>query len=354
MASSPAAWAQQAVSLDRNDNASIKAWMTDWVKRMKAAKDEQEILQVRNDLIGYYDANLGGYNYVQQAAAQVAPLLQKDLGADPLRTLKEVNIALALSKLTQVTIQPALEVMVAHPNPAVKYYGWSGYAAERTPIAAMGPGPCKIMFSSLAKNIGTETNALILGQMLRVLDLESTRPDEITNAKEWEDMQQQTAAMLQANWKAWCIRVRNGDAEMIDALRNGVPAAGKQALWAKDKQPGKFLQMLVDAAWYAGQAYDDAKAVGRVGDAATWLLRDCEKWLNEAMGYKPGRVYIDRPLTDSRATDPSTVLQWIKSAEERYGVVMWVDDLKDKGVVQPAKIEKTTATSAPASQPAGS
>ena len=54
---------------------------------------------------------------------------------DPMR---QVNVALAASKVDQADNQPSFEAMVVHANPAVRYLGWQGYSEARTLVLGLG------------------------------------------------------------------------------------------------------------------------------------------------------------------------------------------------------------------------
>jgi hypothetical protein len=166
-----------------------------------------------------------------------------------------------------------------------------------------------------------------------------------------------------------CPQIVGGNAHVAQALRSAVLGiANGWPLLANDKaKQTQFLQMIVDAAWCAGNAYFRASQMttaegltkdyaNRVRLANAMLLRQCEEALNRIKGGAEGanmHNYIDRPLSDTKLTDAeqgSAVLGWTDpKTDQKYGVLAWVEQLKADGVVDPKLPEPT---SEPESEPA--
>ena len=107
---------------------------------LREAKKQKEIDKWRTGLIkifNYSEHTSYQYTVAQLAVKIVYPLLELQ------DARKQINVALVLSAMGQVTIQPALEGMIVHPNVAVRYLGWKGYQAAWIPIVRQGIGPAK-------------------------------------------------------------------------------------------------------------------------------------------------------------------------------------------------------------------
>ncbi|HUT60077.1 MAG TPA: hypothetical protein VNA25_19700 [Phycisphaerae bacterium] len=333
----------------------MKASVGYWVKSIQDANEDITVIKARTGLLAEYanmTARQAGYTYAQQVSAIARPMLVKGLEKDPLRQVKEVNLAIAMAGMPQVTIQPALDAMVSHPtNAAVRYFGWKGYHAARTRLLAQGLPSAQKMFKSVDSAARTETVPQVLGELYRVLELE-LRPGAVL-ADTWALAQRRSLQAIQPNWRPWCKRLRDGDEGMCEALQKAARAIRKNADWiAQDKQQKKMaLQMLVDLAFHAAKAYIAARAAGETGEALKDLLLECEKALNAVK--RADKRFIGKTLTDPRAAaQPQAVLLWVDpSTKENYGVLAWVDFLKGDGVVPPQDFENKP-TKAPATKPA--
>jgi hypothetical protein len=329
-----------------------------WIVAIRDANSDAGAVSARDRLVKEYvaaEARGAGYDFAKQAAAGAAPLLRKGLEKDPLRAVKEVNLAMALSQMPQVPIQDALEVMVAHGgNPAVRYFGWKGYLAVRVRLLAQGMQPAETALAAAEKASRTETSAPVLEQVFRMLEMDAARPTAVSQ-EVWDTFRKGAWGALRANWRAWCLRVRAGDEEMAGACERAAAAAASHAALgglSKD-QTKELLQMLVDMAFSAGQAFVEARAAGRTGDAFVGLLQACESRLNEVT--KAGKTFIDKTLRDPRlGTMPQIVI--LDVGRENNGVLAWVEFLKSQGVVEP-KFERPATATVPAAggtnRPAG-
>ena len=78
------------------------------------SQDAGEIIAARERLIKDYQfaaSESRGFAYAEDAAKKCQPALAAD---DPLAAVRQVNAAMAIAKMPQVSIQPALDAMVAH------------------------------------------------------------------------------------------------------------------------------------------------------------------------------------------------------------------------------------------------
>jgi len=318
---------------------SIRNRLTYWRGQIAGATNVKEIIEARKGILADYrrsDDPEYQYRFAQEAARVINPLLTEILKEnDKLRAVKLVNAGIALSKMPQVTIVPALEVMVAHKTPALRYLGVEGYRAARTDILAQPPDVARQMFRVLGAAAAKEQSAPVIGSLFVTFNISSfavaaVPPETLRGA------QLQALAILRANWPRWCRRVLYGDTEMSRAFEKG--AATLQTLSATADR-GKILQMLTDLIWCSAKAYDEAGGKGEIGDANRSLLLECERALNAIS--KKDRTHLRGPLEKEDIGD--------RGAAVRLGVINWIADLKDFGVIRPAVAPVGTQ---PASRPA--
>jgi hypothetical protein len=328
-----------------------------WAGAIRDAKDANEIISARDRMAQDYkvmEAKTAGYVFAEQAATVVAPMLRKGFDKDSLRVAKEVNLAIAISQMPQVSIQPALEEMIASGDPAVRLVGWKGYRAIRSRLLLQGLSAADRAMASAERAAKTETSPFVLEGAFRMLELEPAKPANVSQDV-WDAVRKRTWNALAANWDSpWRQRVMAGEAEMAEACQQAASVAASYAATGATKQETtRLLQMLTDMAFCAAQAFIAARTDGKTGDAQAGLLHSCEAALNAIT--KAGKDFIGKALADSSVTTrPNIVLVWIEpSRPGTYGVYGWVDFLKNQGVVEPKAppapaSQATTRTTAPA------
>lgn len=328
-----------------------------WGNAILDAKDDAALAKACQGLVGDYkafDQKEAGYLFVEKAAAKLMAVLGK-LPKDAMAKAKEVNIAMAVAQMPQVTSLAALDTLSTYPNPGARYYAWKGLTDARTRILAHGKASAEKALAAVDKAVKFETSqpapaVQVMAQMFRMLALDDTRPSAVMDDV-WALAQKQTFSTAQKNWRPWCLLVRGGDVELADAIRKVVTSLPAHAAWiGQGKGRTELLQMLTDAAWSAAKAYEEAKKANTPVEGLVNLLRDTEAALNKIQG--TSRTFLEKPLSDAKAT-PDMVIWWVVDGEGNYGVQAWVDELKSQGVVKP-QIEKPASAPAPApaSEPA--
>lgn len=320
-------------------------------EQLAAAATPKAVIEAREGILAdyaLYDAAGHQYQYAfaQHAREVLIPVLEQPMPPeDKLAALKQVNIAVALSRMPQVTIQPALDAMVKHPNGAVRFLGWEGYHSARTILFAQGRNETQQFFASLQTAAAQEQSPPVMGAIFDAANI-SSFADARVSAATIQEAQRQAFAILQANWRRWCERVLAGDEEMTRAMTKGVSAAATLA--GGLEAPGKTaaVQMVIDAMRCASLAYDEAGAEGRVAEENDALLQMCEATLSSS----EGALF---PVTNKRA-DYVTKALGEKETEVRRvnvptAVLKWIDDLKEFGVVKADFVPPTpTTATAPA------
>jgi len=313
-------------SLPRAVEQQVQQRMEYWLDQLRDAKDEDGIRQAAKALLAdYYKSENLSYRYIY--AAQMAAKGPGYL-AGMTDSIRQINLAVSVSGIDQVSIQPALGIMVAHANPAVRYLGWHGYRSIRMLALAQGPSFARKMQDSLAKRAVGEQSGPVVGEIFLMLTLP---PIEIPGVSEQtlRDTRREFLQITRNTWPERCRQVLAGDASITEACRSAVIALNSfgQAYADDEAQRKTILQMAIDLAYCSAKAYDNAKGAGDLGAANQELLRDIENLLNNVKGTQ--NAYLVTALTDPNVLPPRGV------AVRRAVVENWLDALESDGVVKP-------------------
>lgn len=342
--------------LEQKIDARIKYWL----EAIKSAKATKKIDMVRKGLAGDFSAAAGGgyaYTYALRVCELVSPLLSGGLDkGDSLKTQKELNIAIAISKMSQLAIRPALKTMASHANPAVRYYAWAGYLNIRKLILVSGSEPAGAMFE-LQSQAQRETSPAVLEAIFRTLNYSPQRPEDIPPSA-YTQARKSAYATFAKCWAGRCKQVLDGDGQIAQACIKSAGALMRLdgAVSADKKARTNLRQMLIDMAWCAGRAYDSAQQSAakaaqaeadevdektpaekkanpelikyqRIISATATLLVACEKSLGTLKNIP--RRPINRALSNRKESD--------RGAAVREAVLKWATWLKPDGVVVPTE-----------------
>ncbi len=318
-----------------------------WGEQIVKATTPSEITEARDGALNdyrLYTSTDYQYTFAQRAAEVLSPFLNGSLKKDDkLLPLKEVNLALALSRMPQVTIQPALDVMVVHRNPGVRYLGYDGYRAVRTLILGQLPDYVTRMFDALKAAAAKEDSAPAVGAIFQLVNFSEFTTGSVSGFV-IRDAQAQGFEILQANWARWCDRVLRGNAEITRAFTKGVQSVKTLAPTVATDRAGKakVLQLLVDLGRCSSIAYDEVQnKKGLIALENKVLLRDCESILSEVSGKRLD--YVTKPLTDEDVAD--------RGAGVKTAILKWVEDLSEFGVVKPKFESPTVRPASPVEAP---
>jgi hypothetical protein len=327
------------------DLAVVDRYIAYWVGKLSGAADENTILEARKRLIaGYrkYDSWQYQNVYAGRASTALLGLLEVQ------EVQKKINAALAISQMRQVTVQPALEVLVNNPNPAMRLYGWMGYRGIRMLVLGQGKEAVDVMLKSLSKSSMTEDSGPVMGAILGMMYLDPDRPSMVTPVM-FEDTRVKLFETFRQAWSRVCAKVLEGDEGITRAAGDGLGALRKMSagVAAKGEISQGAVQMIVDLAWCAAKAYAKAVENGLPSVGAEALLRDSEDALNA--------------ITELRRAPISEALA-AKNEAERAATVgdaidKWIDFLKNANwpAQEPkfqAPAEAATTQPAPAPTPA--
>ncbi len=340
--------------LTDSDVEAIRKRLKYWTKLLREADDVETVVRARRGILydyRRYDVNrYAEYGIV--FAREAAGIVTDALGdVEKLRTVKHVNVAIALAEMEHVTIQPALETMVAHANTAVRYLGWKTYRGVWPNVIGQGQKPAKQYWDSLRARAAEETSPMVLGEIFGALTLPENRPT-LLQESQFSDAQVQVLGILDAAWKKRCKQVAAGQVERIGAMRSGLDAVASvagafSAQFPQGRQRrATAYQMLVDAAWCAASAYDDADATGEAARAAETLLVRAERTLNALRG--TDHEFIRLPLRSNEVVERGAAVKFYLVDGKTYGVEGWIQQLKEFGVTEPGADDAETQ---PATRP---
>jgi hypothetical protein len=310
--------------------SAVEARINDYVKHwagVMGGSDDTQVFEARRRIEEGFDKCPDSAQYQFAYARALVEALQPLLGSGD--RLRQVNAALAIAGTRHMRIRPALDEMVRHPNPAVRYLGWYGYQRIRTLVLAQGRDYSKPMFASLAERAQAETVPYVVRRILGTFYLPPVRPPVISEG-EYRWAQQQAMEVFLESWPAQCRRILLGDPETPAAVQRGMLAlmGFHTAFGDQPDRRTKLMQALVDAMYCASRAYDAAKVdagseqqqarAQRVRRTNASLLQEAERHLSEISQLRRG--HVTAALTDENVLD--------RGARVRQAVLKWVDDLK--------------------------
>ena len=335
----------------------LRARIGYWLEVIRSAAEAKDITDAREELLKDFqrsDKVLYRDSFAGLASQLAIPLFARL--PEGLKNLREVNLALALSQFPQVTVQPALEDLIVHPNPAVRFLGWRGYRRIRPQVLARPPGTQfdQAMYRSMWARAAEESVAPVVSAIFQMIQMPPVRREPVS-AENFPRFQENAFQILKDTWERRCREVLRGDGAMADACRKGTKALENlEAVFKDDPVKRKaILQMVIDMTWCAARAYDSAlrtvnqaarnqqknEAAQQSLQANSELLRDCEKTLN-ALTRRDSR-HIVRPMSDPDQLDRGSAVG--------LGVVEWIKDLQAEGVTNP----EPRFSAQPTTQPPG-
>jgi len=309
----PAEALQSRLSQDHNQliTARIKAVFDAMVR----AEDDQAVLQARNQLLDDY-ARYKNVNYQLTFADVVAYLAGPMLDIE--NPVFQVNLAWALANMPQVTIQPAMDKMVMHPNSAVRYLGWRGYRQIRMLVLAQGTGFSARMLDELDKAAKSEESWYVMPSIYRMLYIEPDRPSFVM-VDIFEQARLRCLDILKQAWTRQCVALLKGSEP---AARAGGAAVLTLRLVAESyPKDDSFVQMVIDMLWSCAKAYEDSGGEGPLAETLTPVLISGEELVNfltKARRNPLGLALMERD-TERR------------SLAVRLGAASWLAELKANG-----------------------
>lgn len=262
--------------------------------QLREAGSDQEIVAARKGLLAVYsryDSMRYQYAVAEEVAKGVPELLRLE---DP---RLQVNAALTVSQMRQVPIQPVLDAMLAHSNPAGRLYAWQGYRRIRLLVLAQGKEFAERMYASLAQAVAKENSLPVLQEALGMFHIESDAPRTIS-AQDFQQARKRLLGIFAGVWPRLCGKVAGGDLEMCACCRKGITVLRtvRDALASDSAVTQDVIGMVHGAMLSAAKALTAASPGSPAAAAVEPLLQDCENALN----------YVTRlrktPMTSALAT----------------------------------------------------
>jgi len=315
-----------------------------WMGEIRTDKDITNVPKARATLLTdyrKYNSAEFQYQYARQTAEQaIRTLSQLAKTRGNLRSMREINVALAVSMMPQVATQPALEKLVMHDNAGVRYLGWRGYGRTKMLILAQGPQFIKKMYSSLDKCAAKERSPAVIGAILEMVYVPS-QSSVLVEAQTLRKAQSDSFAVFKNIWPRVCRRILHGNIAICETAQKGTVVLSRMANDNGYRSNIKAIaQLLTDAIDCSAIAFDKAKATGPIAQANMYLLRDAEDALNTTTKLRKTHLY--KALTDPNEVERGAAVQ--------LASLKWIEDMKDFGVKKP-NFQPPATKPSPATEP---
>ena len=299
-----------------------------WVKEIVASKSKKTVIESRQQLMTDYARHMSphySHEFASRAANALVMAIKNMPENAPLADTKRISLALAISKMRQPGIQPALDFLVANKMPAVRYLGWAGYKSIQRAILTKGGESAEAMLASLKAHCATEPNPLVAGMIYATLQIPS-RTLEGADEKEYNLLQTTALEIIQDGLLKRCGRLASGQDALAGSLDKAAIALMKFAKPMKGVTSAEdsIMQAAATIAYAASKAYHRNKA--REGILAAVLLR-CEEVLASVSGKNLNPIVS---VLKNRKLKPSE-----KGLDMQRAVLKWIAALKDRDVRTP-------------------
>jgi hypothetical protein len=326
------------------DIKQVQAHVQYWISEVASAERSAGIYSARDGLLADYNKYGDSIRFkglfARSTAALLPAAMDKLAKTDRLKAQKEVNYALAISNMPELTSIGALDAMVKHTNPAVRFLAWKGFGKVRNSVIRTGGAGVDTLFAALARHAGAEPSPLVATVIVEVLHIKKAELTTNSFKKAFD----RNFKLLTAMQKISTARLAAGDASWARPCIAAIGILKDAAEFYKpdSKMTTSILQQLVDMAYAAAKAYKAAEGVGTGAFQCIPLLLQVEPVLGSMSSSKD--TDIKAPLLDKKKSPAE------KTSGVLRGVLEWVDRLEDLGVKMPKFPAKKAP--APATQPA--
>ena len=309
----------------------------DLASKIARAVTSKDIIEARKAMLKNYAFRVTQGQGAQYAKLAIDELLKLLDDRDP---VKQINAAMVLSKMSQVEIRPALDKMIVHANPAVRYLGWRGYRDAQRAILTAGEGSADAMFAAIDRRVGVERSAVVIKVMIQAIRF--PKQGGLISPKVFKKAHQRSVGAMLAGWVSWCQDILEPSAtvtdiapDMVDIL---VGALSKIDPAQAKKLQGQILQRIYDMMQCASKIYiKRAKQADSLTAALTLLLGKCEEGLGGVSGKARERV---RDALKKKSEPEMVAIK----------IIDWQQELKLKATQIAERVKASPATK-PATQP---
>ena len=337
------------LGLTKSDIAQVQEHAKYWVAELAAAKTAAEVYTAREGILADYNKYVTSIRYKVEFARITATIIPPTMGKldkdDRLISLKEINFAIVISEMPQLTAMIAMDAMVRHKNPGVRFLAWRGFRGVRDNAIRTGEQDAKTLSAALARHAATEPSPLVAAVIVDVLHLDKSTLTSNAFKKAFDLNFNTLVGML----KTCCDRLAGGDASWAPPCTAALPILSASAEFYKpdSKMATLILQQMINIAHAAARAYAAAGGVGAGAFQCTPLLHQVEPAIGELTN--ESSIDIRKPLLDRKMGAKE------KSIAILRGVLEWVDRLEERGVKVPVftPIKTPAPTTQPTTKPAG-
>ena len=319
--------------LTANDTRQINEHVDYWIATLVNAKKSSVVYKAREGILADYGKYGSGekslsfqVEFARSTAKGILAGMDKLSKADPLKSLKDINLAIVISEMKKFTSAPALDALVKHETPAVRLLAWRGYLTIRDNLIRTGEKDATTMQANLSNLAGGESNPLVASVIVDVLRIK--KADLTTKA--FRTAFNQNFKTLNVLLKTSCSHLATGQASWARPCLGALPILEAASDYYKPdaKAATAILQQLLNIAQAGAKAYASADGLGSVAFQCTPLLLQVEPIL-ETLSNNPKTRDIRDPLLDRKKSAVE------KCKAVRRGVLEWLDRLEDAGVVKP-------------------
>ena len=333
--------------LTKSDVAQIKAHAEYWVATLAGAKTAKTVYDSREGLLADFnkygpDSLSYKVQFARSTAAVVPAALKKMDRNDKLLALKEVNLAMAVSRIPELPIITATDALVNHKNPGVRFLGWRSYRAISAKAINTGGKDARMLFAALQKHAATEPSPIVAAVIIDVLYIKKSAWEN----KEFKKAFDRNYKILTTAVQPCCTRLAAGDTEWGRVGAAMIPMLKDANEYYKpdSKIAAQILQQLVTVAFAGATAYHKNKAAGSGSLHCIGLLQQAEQTLCSLTGRTD--TNIRKPLFNKKSSTAE------KTPAVLLGVHDWIDRLEDLGVKTPVFKPAKAPKPKPAPKPA--
>jgi hypothetical protein len=320
------------------DSDIIQARVTHWVNQIKTGEEASQIIDARKKLITecgrLEDSSLRSRYAIASGQGLLPVLTEAPAEEDALGALREINAVMAAAKMNQFGASDVLAAAITHTNPAVRLWGWRGYAAILDRVLAQGETTSGVMFSVLEDACKTEPSALVRGAMYDLMTLPAVRSDLVSDGA-WAQTALRLEALLLSQWADHCSRILAGQTESLETAGQAIKALESLSSITKGTPASTaILQAMADLLWASYGAYNDATE----GDVAIPLgggiMLNCEAALRRMSSLNEERLKVPLTATKIPGMPGSVKDHATRSSFVGQAVVDWIKALKDNHAIK--------------------
>ncbi len=333
-----------STGLTEPEMQQIQARIDYWVKEIAASESDKAAIEARERLMRDHALHTSPHythEFASKASNSLVTAIKNLTESTPLADTKRITMAMAISKMRQPGIQPALDYLVTHDMSALRFIGWVGYKSIQRIVLIKGGDSAEAMLNSLKARCAVEPDPFVASAIYETLQIPSRTP-EGADEKAYPFLQNSALEILQEGLLERCAKLAGGQDNLAGAMDKAAIALMKFAEAKKGVTAAedRIMQAAATIAYATSKAYHRNKAPE--GVLAAVLLR-CEGVLVSASGQRLNPIV---GVLKNRKLKPSN-----KGLDMQRAVLKWIAALKDRNVrapkftkPKPVSTKKNTST----------